>query len=88
DLKPLAMSTSSMASAQLIQRMQEKKQELEHLLLLRQLSNHLQTHFDELSEKFDGLVQGNQGIKRIQQYHHPQLYMKLDLQASLKFSFI
>lgn len=52
---------SSTAPPHLLQRMQEKKQELEHLLALRQLASHLQTHFDELSEKFDGLMQGNQG---------------------------
>lgn len=54
------MSTAA-PSPQLLQRVAEKKQELEHLLVLRQLANHLETHFDGLSEKFDGLTQGNQG---------------------------
>ncbi|KAF9989203.1 hypothetical protein BGZ75_007228 [Mortierella antarctica] len=53
------MSTTA-PSPQLLQRVAEKKQELEHLLVLRQLANHLETHFDGLSEKFDGLTQGNQ----------------------------
>jgi len=52
---------SQQAPPHLVQRMQEKEQELEQLLILRQLATHLQTHFDELSDKFDGLVQGNQG---------------------------
>lgn len=52
---------ASSASPYLLQRMAEKKQELEQLSVLRQLASHLQTHFDELSEKLDGLMQGNQG---------------------------
>ncbi|KAK3806165.1 MAG: DASH complex subunit Dad2-domain-containing protein [Linnemannia elongata] len=56
---------SSTAPPHLLQRMQEKKQELEHLLALRQLASHLQTHFDELSEKFDGLMQGNQATSNV-----------------------
>ncbi|KAG0051496.1 hypothetical protein BGZ83_003617 [Gryganskiella cystojenkinii] len=45
--------------------MQEKQQELEQLLVLRQLATHLQTHFDELSDKFDGLMQGNQAVSKV-----------------------
>ena len=55
--------SSQQAPPHLVQRMQEKQQELEQLLVLRQLATHLQTHFDELSDKFDGLMQGNQGNK-------------------------
>jgi len=52
---------ASSAPLYLQQRMAEKRQELEQLSALRQLATHLQTHFDELSEKLDGLMQGNQG---------------------------
>ncbi|KAG0235422.1 hypothetical protein B0O80DRAFT_510127 [Mortierella sp. GBAus27b] len=52
---------ASSAPPHLLQRMAEKRQELEQLSALRQLASHLQTHFDELSEKLDGLMQGNQG---------------------------
>ena len=53
--------SAQQAPAHLVQHMQEKRQELDQLLIVRQLSTHLQTHFDELSDKFDGLIQGNQG---------------------------
>ncbi|KAF9905175.1 hypothetical protein EC991_001937 [Linnemannia zychae] len=59
------MSASSTVQPHLLQRMAEKKQELEHLLALRQLASHLQTHFDELSDKFDGLMQGNQATSNV-----------------------
>ncbi|KAF9930217.1 hypothetical protein FBU30_000761 [Linnemannia zychae] len=59
------MSASSTAPPHLLQRMAEKKQELEHLLALRQLASHLQTHFDELSDKFEGLMQGNQAASSV-----------------------
>ncbi|KAG0373701.1 MAG: DASH complex subunit Dad2-domain-containing protein [Linnemannia gamsii] len=59
------MSASSTVPPYLLQRMAEKKQELEHLLALRQLASHLQTHFDELSDKFDGLMQGNQATSNV-----------------------
>ncbi|KAF9576853.1 hypothetical protein EC968_003360 [Mortierella alpina] len=58
------MSTTA-PSSQLLQRVAEKRQELEHLLVLRQLANHLETHFDGLSEKFDGLTQGNQAVSKV-----------------------
>ncbi|KAI7817202.1 hypothetical protein BC939DRAFT_466611 [Gamsiella multidivaricata] len=57
--------SSSTVPPHLLQRKEEKKQELEHLLVLRQLASHLRTHFDELSEKFDGLVQGNQASSNV-----------------------
>jgi hypothetical protein len=63
--------------------MQEKKQELEHLLALRQLASHLQTHFDELSEKFDGLMQGNQGMPLQTQKQHSQDYPPLSSRSTI-----
>ncbi|KAF9094506.1 hypothetical protein BGX23_002011 [Mortierella sp. AD031] len=59
------MSASSTVPPHLLQRMAEKRQELDHLLALRQLASHLQTHFDELSDKFDGLMQGNQATSKV-----------------------
>ncbi|KAF9205426.1 hypothetical protein BGZ59_000491 [Podila verticillata] len=41
------------------QRLAEKQQELEQLRILNQFAGHLMSHFDELSEKFDALAQGN-----------------------------
>ncbi|KAF9090434.1 hypothetical protein BGX27_002259 [Mortierella sp. AM989] len=58
------MSTPS-APPHLMQRMAEKRQELDHLLAIRQLASHLQTHFDELSDKFEGLTQGNQAVSKV-----------------------
>ncbi|KAF9972089.1 hypothetical protein BGZ73_004824 [Actinomortierella ambigua] len=49
----------------LLQRLTEKQQELENLLVIRQLSNHLRTHFDELAEKFEALTQGNQAVSKV-----------------------
>lgn len=43
------------------QRLAEKQQELEQLRILNQFAGHLMSHFDELSEKFDALAQGNLG---------------------------
>ncbi|KAF8940528.1 hypothetical protein BGZ58_006024 [Dissophora ornata] len=57
--------SSSSPPQHLMQRMAEKKQELGHLLVLRQLASHLETHFDELSEKFEGLMQGNQAASKV-----------------------
>ena len=76
------MSTAA-PSPQLLQRVAEKKQELEHLLVLRQLANHLETHFDGLSEKFDGLTQGNQGTG-----HHTRLHTHRDTQDFRRWSWL
>jgi hypothetical protein len=65
--------SAQQAPAHLVQHMQEKRQELDQLLIVRQLSTHLQTHFDELSDKFDGLIQGNQGNNPPQSMMSPGL---------------
>ncbi|KAG0324317.1 hypothetical protein BGZ99_001975 [Dissophora globulifera] len=57
--------SSSLSPQHVLQRMADKRQELEQLLVLRQLSSHLQTHFDELSEKFEGLMQGNEAVAKV-----------------------
>ncbi|KAF9161153.1 hypothetical protein DFQ27_009689 [Actinomortierella ambigua] len=49
----------------LLQRLAEKQQELDNLLVIRQLSNHLRMHFDELAEKFEALTQGNQAVSKV-----------------------
>ncbi|KAG0230735.1 hypothetical protein BGW41_002407 [Actinomortierella wolfii] len=49
----------------LLQRLAEKQQELDNLLVIRQLSNHLRTHFDELADKFEALTQGNQAVSKV-----------------------
>ncbi|KAF9911073.1 hypothetical protein BX616_010698 [Lobosporangium transversale] len=57
--------SSTSAPPHLLQRMAEKKKELEHLLALRQFASRLQTHFDELSEKFEALTQGNEAVCKV-----------------------
>ncbi|KAG0362949.1 hypothetical protein BG005_003487 [Podila minutissima] len=47
------------------QRLVEKQQELEQLRILNQFAGHLMSHFDELSEKFDALAQGNLAVSKV-----------------------
>ncbi|KAG0231032.1 hypothetical protein BGW42_000550 [Actinomortierella wolfii] len=56
----------------LLQRLAEKQQELDNLLVIRQLSNHLRTHFDELADKFEALTQGNQDNYAVEEHEREQ----------------